>query len=138
MEKIKYVIGIDPGTKTGIACWNRENKKFQFIKSMDILNAINLVSEMNKSDTIFVRIENPNKRKWFGKSGRERLQGAGSIKRDYAIWEGFLKKEGIPFEGYAPKDSITKMNSEMFQKITGWKDRTSEHARDAAMAVFRY
>jgi hypothetical protein len=49
---------------------------------------------------------------------------------------GFLKDLGVPFEMVAPKGGKTKLSVQTFQKITGYTQRTSEHARDAAMLVY--
>ena len=32
---------------------------------------------------------------------------------------------------------MTKSKADTFKKLTGWTGRTNEHARDAAMLVFR-
>jgi hypothetical protein len=62
--------------------------------------------------------------------------GAASVKRDCTIWVDALTDWGIPFLLRAPKDGVTKMAASLFSKATGWKGRTSKHARDAAMLVF--
>lgn len=85
---------------------------------------------------ISVRFEDARQRRWYGKAGKEQLQGAGSIKRDCTIWEDFLKDYGIPFQAIAPRHNRTKLNKLKFAAITGYKGQSSEHARDAAMLVF--
>jgi hypothetical protein len=87
-------------------------------------------------EKIFVRFEDARLRKWFGNAGREKLQGAGSIKRDCVIWNDFLTRKQIPFEAVAPKNNKTKLSSKAFKEITKYEGKTSEHSRDAAMLVF--
>ena len=132
-------IGIDPGTHTGIAVWSHKEQRFFMLGTKTMYEAtediINLVNKHGR-DNIFVRFEDARKRNWFGKAGREQLQGAGSIKRDCSLWEEFLTAKNIPFATVAPKANSTKMKPEAFAKYTGWTKRTSEHARDAAMLVF--
>lgn len=138
-QKYDAIIGIDPGTDTGYAVWHVPGQRFTRIQTCSILDAVEMVgsiADLNRN--ILVRIENPNLRKWFGKSGREVLQGAGSIKRDYSIWIEFLKSRNIPYEDVAPRNIKTKVSAEYFKKLTGWEGRTSSHARDAAMMVFKY
>ena len=138
-QKYDYIIGIDPGVSTGYAVWHVPGQRFTRIQTCSILDAIEMVgsiADLNRN--ILVRIENPNLRKWFGKSGREVLQGAGSIKRDYSIWIEFLKSSNIPYEDVAPRNIKTKVSAEYFKKLTGWEGRTSSHARDAALMVFKY
>lgn len=131
----RYLIGIDPGVITGVAIW--DGKVLVQVKSMMIHQALEKISRWNGMK-IFVRLEDARKRTWFGRTGREQLQGAGSIKRDCKIWEDFLTDNKIPYELVAPKNNKTKMNADLFGKITGWKEKTNEHSRDAGMLVYGY
>jgi hypothetical protein len=79
--------------------------------------------------------EDASKRRWFGKKGREVLQGAGSIKRDCAIWREFFQEFGIPNQAIPPQVGGTKWSAEYFARVTGWDKRTSEHGRDAAVLI---
>lgn len=97
--------------------------------------AVKTWHETNATE-VMVRVEDARKRKWFGDAGRSQLQGAGSIKRDAKIWEDFLTDLGVEFEMVAPKNNRTKLNAEMFKRMTGYMGASSEHARDAAMLVF--
>lgn len=132
-------IGIDPGTHTGIAVWSSKERKLLSVETKGMYEAtedILFIAERYGPNNILVRFEDARKRNWFGNSGREQLQGAGSIKRDCSLWEEFLTAKNIPFAAVAPKANRTKMKQEAFAKYTGWAKRTSEHARDAAMLVF--
>ena len=68
---------------------------------------------------------------------RGKLMGAGSVKRDSAIWREFCSFWGIPYVAVAPRAGMTKWDAKYFAKVTGWTGRTSEHARDAALLVFQ-
>lgn len=132
------LIGIDTGTHTGVAIYETISKRIERLETLPIHKAMALVLATaleNPNDT-HVYFEDARLRKWFGRSGREQLQGAGSVKRDCAIWEEYLKDYKISFTPIAPKNNITKLTAEYFAKVTGWTARTSEHARDAAMLVF--
>ncbi|MBR6775189.1 MAG: hypothetical protein IKM23_05680 [Bacteroidales bacterium] len=133
---MRYFIGIDAGTNTGVAVWDKSEKRFVEIQTTSILKAMEIVKKYEKIDIVQVRLEDARKRKWFGDSGPERLQGAGSVKRDCVIWEEFLNDRKIPYMLIAPKNNNTKLSSESFKKITGYSGRTNEHTRDAAMLVF--
>ena len=139
----KTVIGIDPGTHTGLAVWN--GSTFTEVTSLPLHAALLRVKELNtrlgfKGNGIVVVFEDARLRKWYGTStarqDRARLQGAGSVKRDCAIWEEALTDWGIPFVAVAPKNNYTKMTAEAFRRLTGWTERTNEHGRDAAMLVW--
>lgn len=135
----RYIIGIDPGTKTGLAIWDRASNQFIKVATMDIIDAIETIRQAKEAwGNIFVRIEDPHQRKWFGPNARAKMQGAGSVKRDFKIIRDYLDRNQIPFHAYNPKDVRTKMDAKSFSNITGWKGRTSNHARDAALAVFGF
>lgn len=135
----KVLIGIDPGVNTGLAIWDRIDKKYISIGSYPLHHAFEMVKSLFREGVaIFVRVEDARQRKWFGNSGREKLQGAGSAKRDAKIWDDFLKDSGIPYEMVPPKNNTTKLSAEQFTKYTGWEGRTNEHGRDAAMLVFKF
>jgi hypothetical protein len=135
-RKYKYYLGIDPGVHTGIALYDSGRKGFDMIQSTGIIIALHFINGFSDKKDLFVRVEDARKRKWFGAAGREQLQGAGSIKRDCQIWEEFLELSGIAYEMVAPKNNKTKLDAKLFSKYTGWKLRTNEHARDAAMLVY--
>lgn len=136
--KYKYFIGIDCGKKTGFAFWDKQEQIFKSVETLAIHEAIFRIYALNEQELseTFIRVEDAMKRRWFGNSGREMLQGAGSVKRDAMIWEDFLTDIGANFEMVAPKNNYTKLTAEIFQRMTGWKEKTSFHGRDAAMLVF--
>lgn len=135
-----YIIGIDTGTHTGFAMWDTKGQCFVEISTLKMHQALLRVFSM-REEIACVYFEDARLRKWYGKltaqQDRARQQGAGSIKRDCNIWEEFLTDEGIPFRAIAPKANRTKLNAAQFQMFTGWTKKTSEHARDAAMLVFK-
>lgn len=130
-------IGIDTGVHTGFAVWDTEKKMLTELTTLKIHHAMERVIQLSNSDEIVVYFEDARQRTWFGNAGKEQLQGAGSVKRDCGIWEDFLKDLEVEYHPIPPKHNRTKMNADFFAKVTGWKGRTSEHARDAAMLVFK-
>lgn len=141
MTKDTLYIGIDAGTHTGVAVWNSREQQFELIDTMTITQAMDYVRGERMRGLAYgfevvVCMEDARLRNWFGSAGREKLQGAGSVKRDCAIWETFCQEAGIELRKIAPKNNYTKLSAEQFRKLTGWKGRTSDHARDAAMLVF--
>ncbi len=129
MGKLK--IGIDPGTKTGIAAV--DDGKLVMCKTMSIIQAMELVLSCHRGDILY--IEDARKRKWFDDSGYERLQGAGSIKRDCAIWQNFCDYYKIEYVLVSPQQKGIKIGAKMLERLTGYTGRTSVHARDAAALV---
>lgn len=103
-----------------------------------IAQALEIVADQARRDHVCVFVEDARQRKWYNDAGksRDKLQGAGSIKRDCKIWEDFLRDKGIPFKLIAPKNNTTKLSAPAFKSITGYTGRTCEHSRDAAMMVY--
>ena len=134
-------VGLDTGTHTGFAVWDGKGKQFLGIETLPIHTALLRVLELRETrGDVTVYFEDARQRKWYdtntAEEDRAKLQGAGSIKRDCTIWEDALTEWGIPFKAIAPRNNMTKLSAESFRRITGWKGRTNEHARDAAMLVF--
>ncbi|QQV90553.1 hypothetical protein Danklef1_69 [Polaribacter phage Danklef_1] len=136
------LIGIDPGVKTGFAViYNGEKKAI----TLTIHNALQQVKTLlNQHGEIHVRVEDARKRKWFGPNSAAKKQGAGSIKRDCKIWYDFLKElskenhTNLTFEMIHPIKGGTKIDKELFKKMSGIKTVTSEHARDAFLLIMNY
>ena len=130
-------IGIDPGTETGFAVWDSGRNALIDCRTLKIhqaLDEVKIHTSINPGNVIVV-FEDARQRKWYGSNSWEKMQGAGSVKRDCSIWEDFCKDLGIPFQAVAPQGGMTKVTSEYFKMISHWTGRTSNHARDAAMLV---
>lgn len=147
------IVGIDPGTETGIAVYHKAVKKLLMVQTLQIHQALVIMEKLCNNclfpgigtrilpSRILVRVEDARLRKWIPpskdeKANRGRNQGAGSVKRDCSIWEDFLTDYDIDFEMVAPATQRTKMKPDLFTKLTGWKERTSEHARDATTLCY--
>ena len=132
-------IGIDPGVTTGYA--EIVDGEYRLIKQFNIIQAMNYIRIMNSLEIweICLHVENPNLRKFFGNSGKEKYQGAGSIKRDYKIWTEFAAEYGIRLFPIAPMAIGSSFNNEaIFHAATGYKKKCGAHARDAAKIIFKY
>ena len=134
--KLDFAIGIDPGVNTGYAIWNTKEKRFESLGSGSILEVMRMLEPYAVFGKNVFFIENPNLRKWYGSNSNSKLQGAGSIKRDYSIWLEWFRYMGAEFVEVAPKNIKTKINQETFRSLTKWAEKTNSHSRDAGMIVF--
>lgn len=135
-------IGIDPGTHTGFAVWDTRQGAFLRLETLPLHRALDearklaLMCRDEWRESVQVVFEDARQRKWYGTgNANAKLQGAGSVKRDCAIWEAMLKDYGIPYIAKAPVKGATKVSADYFRTISGWQERTTEHSRDAAMLV---
>lgn len=135
-------IGIDPGVTTGIAIASQG--EYVEILSTDILEAMDIILKYKTCGPVKVTIENPKLYKdpdylKHGRSSAYRAQGAGSIKRDFSIWETFFKRHNIYYTTKSPL-AIGKMfeKAETFIQATGWTKSTNIHAREAAKLIYQY
>lgn len=132
-------IGIDTGVHTGFAIWHSDTKYLAEVSTMTITQAmerVRMIADIRGKENIRLFIEDARQRKWFGNAGREKLQGAGSVKRDSRIWEDWCREQGLQYRMVAPKNNRTKLSAAQFRAFTKWQGATSEHARDAALLVF--
>lgn len=138
---VEYLIGIDCGTNTGLAIWNVAKQEFVSIQTLALHRAFDKVKTFFETVSVntLVFIENPKTFVPFKGNNTisARVQGAGSIKRDFAAWEDFFNDYKFPFVPTSVIGSKKKVDAVFFEKITGVKYRTSEHARDAALVVFQ-
>lgn len=137
----KYLIGIDTGVNTGYAVAEDKGNGGELfeVRSLTITQAMSRTLEFvvhYGKENVCLFIEDARKRTWFT-GGREKAQGVGSVKRDAQIWEDWCTEQGIHFKMIHPAANATKMKAPEFKRMTGWTGRTNEHARDAAMLVFR-
>lgn len=131
------LIGIDCGVNTGIAIWSVKEKKFLSITTTQIHLALDSVKSTYKLYGSALKVIVEDARQVRFKTNAAAAQGAGSVKRDATIWEDFLKDYGIPHEMVRPQKALTNYTSQLFAQYTGYTARTSTHARDAAMLVFK-
>lgn len=136
------LIGIDTGVKTGYA--HSIDGVLQEVSTQTILSAqdkvLDIRDEAAQSDIkLVVCIEDVRKRKWVDPSiGGERLKGVGSVTRDCSIWQEFCERNGLRHILVPPAHIDTKRKAKDFALITGWAARTSDHARDAGMLIYKY
>jgi hypothetical protein len=130
-------IGIDPGTKTGIAIWNTSSQEFILIETVKIHVALEIVlKHFIKGNISEIEVVCEDARRLGGSGVKE--QGAGSIKRDCSIWEDFCHDHGIPIRFIRPnKRSLLKVDKDWFKMQIGWIKTTTTHSRDAAMLVWK-
>jgi len=139
-------IGIDPGTHTGLAIY-RDGELIRCASpAPGIIEAIEIVTEVCRSEPGRVLVVYEDARLIGGIGGAQRgskadlarLQGAGSVKRDCAIWAELVERLGVPYRQVSPKGKGAKLDAGQFEALTGWSAPTNQHGRDAAIIAWPY
>lgn len=143
----KIYIGVDPGVKTGFAILNGLELTLHTLSFWDAIKMI----ESKTNDLYFFRflydlivvIEDVTQNKpTFNRnlnyrSNSKVSQNVGQNKRDCQLIIEWCEMNGIEVIKKRPtKNSMTKLNAEVFNKITGYNGKSSQHSRDAAMLIF--
>lgn len=134
-----YLIGIDPGVSTGFAI--AKDGKIINVKTVDFWDCIKLLRDMQNMG-IVVYVENPNANKpVFFKRGANNAammqrvaQNVGSNKRDAQLIIQFCERYKIDVRPQKPLGTKS-IDANYFELLTGYKERTSQHGRDAAMLI---
>lgn len=132
---IRTIVGIDPGVNTGFAI--AVDGKITVVQTFGSIEAMAFILERMNLSAIELVIEDP-RGQYVPPSQREpaRLKGVGSVERDCKLWIEFAEYYRIPYRLVKP-GKYRKIDAATFAKWTGWKGRTSEHARCAAMMVWQ-
>jgi len=134
-------IGVDPGSNTGVAIWNKPERKLTLKQFSCHCVAMFWLHEylrsFNTKDVKF-RIEDARmakKRPDLAQINKGKLQGVGYVKAYSKDWQGFCVYHGYDHEMLMPRN--TKVNPDYFEKLTGQKTvKTASHIRDAGMLVY--
>jgi hypothetical protein len=140
MQRSKLLIGIDPGVNTGFAAYDPIHKTLD-LQTFQLHRAFIEVTRLMELHDLEVVIEDPNLWTHFqnSKNAKAKLQGAGSVKRDFSAWRDFLNDWKIPFTAVRPDKTRNSYADDetLFTKITGYTKRCSKHARVAALLVYK-
>ncbi len=137
-----YAIGIDPGAETGIAIWNRVEKRFEKIESLDFWSAFAyIVNTFDVKDCrLFIELTKgvPVYNRYRGEGNQAMVlkiaMNAGGVVR-----ESELLIEGFRQAGFEVVEcpAVNKQNQEQFKRLTGWAARTNQHERDSGVLVHK-
>ncbi len=135
----KLVIGIDPGTRTGIA-WRVDNQQMQ-VATKSLYDAMDIIEDLVKQYGVAhtriwiedARINRPVFDRGQNHAASLKIaQNVGSVKRDTGLLEEHCKRQGVTPLMLRPSSS--KWSPKMMLAATGIA-RCSQHARDAAKLI---
>lgn len=143
-------VGIDPGLHTCVCAWDSKLRKIVYISTLNFWETIEYFEYLkhvnDNLDGVLVFIENSKLNKpTFVKAGGDTAKkiqkisrNVGSNQRESELLIQGVRRLGFKVVEVKPtgqQGAKRKWTSEYFQKITGI-NKSSQHARDAAMLVF--
>lgn len=140
---MRYIAGIDPGVKTGVALWDDLLQRWNTVETWDfhqVMTWAELVSPETKAALIIV-VESarnlPVYHNKHGKAGRGigLARSIGENNRESELLIGELKRRGFNVVTFEPRstfeDQQPKWDAATLAEVTGYAERTNEHERDA-------
>lgn len=138
----RYAIGIDPGVETGVAFYDRHERKIVSRSTSDFWNVIEefetslmphshfAVIEVASGHVIHDRVE-----KNATGFGRDRqAANVGSNRREAVLLAEGLERLGFEVRRVTP--TRTKWTAKDLKQRTGITERTNQHVRDAIALVY--
>lgn len=140
----RYWLGIDGGSDTGVAMWDKIGKKFDWIETVafwDLSEYLISLTDIAKQNLCVV-IEDPGLNKSIN-AGRRNAnplimgkigQAVGSVKAESRLLIYLLERLNINHVVIRP--TAGKKNASQFKSITKYEASTNQHERDAGLLVF--
>lgn len=126
MNRKRYIIGIDPGVKTGIAVWDKDARAFHALRTMTFWTALDYVWDVFDADKTRIVIETPTLKMLYrgARTDKEQDQrsrdkiamNVGSCQREATLLVERFKHLGFEVKETVPTDS--KWSIEEFQRLT--------------------
>ena len=148
-SKHEYFIGLDPGISTGFCMYDKTFKqiiKLATVEFWELFDALDEIKRLAPDQVKFIIENSALNKPTFVKGGgdtQKKMQkisrNVGSNQRESTLLIEGIRRYGFHVIEVKPTGSRgvkRKWSEETFQKITGYKGRSSQHARDAAMLVF--
>ncbi|MDN3390880.1 hypothetical protein [Pseudoalteromonas sp. APC 3691] len=143
---MNLTIGIDPDfVKSGVAVV--QGKTIIHLESLSFVDMFEYIAAAGPKENILIKLENPSAIKpLFGKkvqnkrAVREKIcQDVGKCKATGTLIQQVLESQGYqvklitPLKGPVKREA--KRSDKYFNQITGWKGRSNEDKRDAALVA---
>lgn len=150
-RRYDYALGIDPGTSTGVALAVPEPEargyRWEELQTLPLHRALAYVQDVVlrlSSDPycqrVLVVVEDARQ---ISGPAHQKL-GAGSIRRDCAVWAELLEDLTAEVDGLRTifvkptRATLRKLTAEQLATYTGCTLKGSQHARDAVGVLFPY
>lgn len=139
-----HTMGIDAGSRTGIAIWDERTRRLEWLCTVDESDALEQIKELLATYHVErIVIEYPSgttyrRKKTSDRAWRKIAQNVGENRKTAEWLSQFCAMMCDDVELVAPLKGGTKMDAASFARAFDWEARCSHHARDAAMLARAY
>ena len=138
------LLGIDPGTTTGLASICTVTSTILSVGSASPLETVRQLEAWARDEVVAGAViedsrELPIYARHGGKNRGERdrvARSVGGVDTLTGLYTDLLRSFGIPVELVEPVRS-KKWDAETCARITGWTERSNQHGRDALRLIYR-
>ena len=136
-KRAEILIGIDPGKKTGVAV--TIYGKLEYLYTIDFWMCYDFITTGYRTDQTEIHIEDTSDLPIFHKGMNKRSMGeigrrVGSVCREAELLNIGFSRLGYTVIMHRNKKT-SKIDSETFKRLTGWKGRSNQHERDAVCLI---
>jgi hypothetical protein len=139
---VPIVLGIDPGTTTGLAGYVPAENRLAFVGSASPLAVLKRIERWAVEGLLLgAYVEDARalpvyaRHRSKGRGERDRVaRSVGRVDLLTDLYLACLEAHGIPTQPVQPVRS-KKWDAEALRRVTGYEGRTNEHGRDAARIV---
>ena len=135
------IIGIDPGMNTGIAIY--EDGYLEELQTIEPIE-LDLLFTAYAHEPLFICFEDSRLQSHVWLPSQTKGVAANIARKIGMVdaWcyyiERLCEKNNVAYFRVSPKAKGTKVDAELFAKLTGWTERSNQHERDAAMAAYQF
>lgn len=133
------IVGIDPGISTGVATYIGGK-----LERLETIVPVDIYPTLERARPALVVFEDSRlmSHTWTTIKSRpaalKMARNIGEIDAWCRLIAAVCEQIGIPAHGVSPKGKGAKVGAADFERIAGWKKRSNQHERDAAMVAFQY
>ena len=135
------VIGLDPGLNAGIAIY--EDGKLTELLTIEPINLADIFSHYS-GEPLFIVFEDSRLQSHVWVPSQSKGVAANIARKIGMVdaWcymiERYCESYDVAYMRISPKAKGEKLNAEDFKRITGWKKKSNQHERDAAMVAWQF
>lgn len=133
------LIGIDPGTNTGMAFFKAGN--LVELRTIHPLTIYDMLGQYGYERVIFEdsRLTSPVWSRGTTTAARIKIaRNVGQVDGICNLIVEACERIGITAHGISPKKKGAKLDAATFALMTGWQGKSNQHERDAAMVAWPY